>query len=204
MTHDRSILVMAWGSFLVPHTFSLLQMPKNNNNNNSRITSVNVIEVWLPGWNFVNPMFRSHLFYQDEASATVPSAVLRLQGSVPSFWESAALWRNFSTAAMWLQLPHHRRQQILGLNGCSGGGSVDRLPVKTDPKPRCFQLLGHTGTSDKTVHSSLLHIRFTWIFYTFRWETLHDQFQPFILKGICNLRVDTDWDLPSGWRSGQY
>lgn len=38
-----------------PHTFSLLQMPKNNNNNNSRITSVNVIEVWLPGWTFVNP-----------------------------------------------------------------------------------------------------------------------------------------------------
>lgn len=113
------------------------------------------------------PMFRSHLFYQDEASATAPSAVLHLQGSVPSFRESAALWRNFSTPAMWWQLPHRRRQQILGPSGCSGGGSVDRLPVKTDPKPRCFQLLGHTRTRDRTVHSSLLHIRFTCNFLHF-------------------------------------
>lgn len=96
--------------------------------------------------------------YQDEASATAPSAVLHLQGSVPSFSESAALWRNFSAPVMWLQLSHSHGQQILGPSGCSGGGSVDRPPVITDTKPRCLQLLGHTGARDKTVHSSLLQL----------------------------------------------
>lgn len=116
--------------------------------------------------------------------------VLHLQGPVPSFRESAGLWGNFCTPAMWLQLPHRRRPQILRPNGCSGRGCVDRLPVKTDPKPRCFQLLGHTRTCDKTVHSSLLHIRFTCNFLHF--SMTNDQFQPFILKGICNLLLDID------------
>ncbi|XP_003962368.3 fibronectin type III domain-containing protein 5-like [Takifugu rubripes] len=50
-------------------------MPKNNNNNNSRITSVNVIEGVIARMDLCEPklfsqasrpMFRSHLFYQDE------------------------------------------------------------------------------------------------------------------------------------------
>lgn len=112
---------------------------------------------------------------QDETGSTAPSVVLCLQGPVPSFRESAALWRKLKhtghvTAAA--THTHTRAADIIAKWRQRWWIWKTRLPVITCHKPRYFQLPG-SGDTHPCSHLSFCIFASHAIFYTFsRWDAL--------------------------------